>query len=159
MSRREPTYPAPERNPSPATVCPPWLRRAVITLVVVAALELAGLSVGAVYVYQQQQYVEGRGEYRDREAARLEEQIRRSVCDLLDQLPEGGLLERPRTKYGCGPGIPIDQLTPEEQARLQGQGAADRSQQPAAPAGAPTAAGPPDGSIAPPPTRPPTPTR
>ena len=53
-----------------------------------------------------EQYVQGRGEFRDQEQQRLEEQLRRSTCDLLDQLPEGGLLVQPRQKYHCGPGIP-----------------------------------------------------
>lgn len=97
-------------------------RYRLMMLAVVALL----LAVGTLtfFVYQQQQYIQGRGEYRDREAARMEaeneERLRRGICDLLDQLPEGGLLERPRTKYGCGPGIPFDSLTPEEQRRIGG---------------------------------------
>lgn len=69
-----------------------------------------------------EEYVEGKGERRDREAARAEEEskerTRQAMCDLLDQFPEGGLLVRPREKYGCGPGMPISQLTPEEQKDL-----------------------------------------
>ena len=86
----------------------------------VAAVLLLAVAVGflTVYVYQANQYVQGRGEFRDAETARLEEQIRRSICDLLDQLPEGGLLDRPRAKYDCGPGLPAELLTPQEQARL-----------------------------------------
>lgn len=61
-----------------------------------------------------------RGERRDEENERLQDQIRQSTCDLLDQLPEGGLLDRPRSKYGCGPGIPFDSLTPDEQRRISG---------------------------------------
>lgn len=112
--------------PTEAHLCqiPRWLRRLVVALAVLATLQTVGLGLSAVYIYQQQQYVEGRGEYRDREALRIEEEtsdlLRRGICDLLDQLPEGGLLERPRVKYGCGPGIPFDSLTPEEQDRIGG---------------------------------------
>lgn len=56
-------------------------------------------------------YVQGRGEYRDREAERLEreaqERIRAGLCDLLDQLPVSPLLDQPRAKYGCGPGAAV----------------------------------------------------
>lgn len=48
------------------------------------------------------------------------EQRDRQYCDLLDTLPEGGLLDRPRAVYDCGPGIPFDSLTPEEQRRITG---------------------------------------
>lgn len=93
-----------------------------LLLVAVIALLLA---VGTLtfFVYRQQLYIEGRGEYRDREAARMEaenaERTRRAACDLLDTFPEGlPALERARAKYDCGPGIPRALLTPEEQARI-----------------------------------------
>lgn len=57
-------------------------------------------------------------ESRDEQNRQTNQRINQSICDLLDQLPEGGLLERPRAKYGCGPGIPFDQLPPEVQDRL-----------------------------------------
>jgi hypothetical protein len=91
---------------------PPPVRLAIVGLATAVALVIIALSLVGLAVYQADQYVKGRGEYRDRENARLEEQIRRAQCDLLDQLPEGGLLELPREKYGCGPGIPLDQLPP-----------------------------------------------
>ena len=76
-----------------------------------------------------EEYVEGKGEQRDREAAALEKLMReldrQSACDLLDQFPEGGWLDRPREKYNCGPGIPIEELTPEEQEQLEGRGQAN----------------------------------
>lgn len=87
------------------------------------------------FVYQQQQYVEGRGEYRDAETQRLQQRITDAVCDLLDQLPEGGLLERPRDKYGCGPGIPLSELPEDVRRRYQGE-------PPAAPASTTPAAAP-----------------
>lgn len=75
-----------------------------------------------------EQYIQGKGEQRDRENTALQEQIRRSLCDLLDQLPQGGLLDLPRAKYGCGPGLPLDQLPPD----VQGQVRSGRAQPPAA---------------------------
>lgn len=90
------------------------------------ALLLLAVAVGlmAIYVYQANQYVQGRGDYRDAEAQRLEqeatERSRRSTCDLLDQLPATALLDRVRAKYQCGPGTPIAQLPPDVQAELDG---------------------------------------
>jgi hypothetical protein len=63
-------------------------------------------------------YVHGKGQQRDQENARLNQRINDAICDLLDQLPEGPLLDRPREKYGCGPGIPFDQLPPDIQQQL-----------------------------------------
>jgi hypothetical protein len=99
-------------------------RYRMLMLAVVALL----LAVGTLtyFVYQQQQYVQGRGEYRDAEAQRLEESFRRGICDLLDQLPSGALLDRPRAKYDCGPGIPLDQLPPEIRQRFEGTPAPSR---------------------------------
>lgn len=102
---------------------PKWIARCIIGLLILGVLNLSGLSLSLLYDVRQQQYIEGRGEYRDREAARMkvdsEESLRRAMCDLLDQFPEGGWLERPRMKYDCGPGIPIEALTPEEQERIK----------------------------------------
>lgn len=104
---------------------PKAVRLAFIGLVAAVFLVLIGLGLMAVQVYKANQYVQGRGEFRDAEAARMEaessERIRQAMCDLLDQLPEGGLLERPRAKYDCGPGIPVAELTPDEQAQLNGR--------------------------------------
>jgi len=101
---------------------PSWLRRAIIGLLALSAMNLVGLAASLYQDIQQQQYIEGRGEFRDREADRMEaeaqERLRIGICDLLDQLPEGGLLDRPRAKYGCGPGIPLEELTPGEQAEV-----------------------------------------
>jgi hypothetical protein len=68
------------------------------------------------------QFVLGRGQYRDAEDARMEqesiERLRLFACDLLDGLPAGPLLDPKRAQYGCGPGVPIDQLPPEAQRNL-----------------------------------------
>lgn len=73
-----------------------------------------------------------KGEQRDEENARMREQLRQGQCDLLDTFPEGvPALERARGKYHCGPGIPIEDLTPDEQARLQGDAPATTVQPPA----------------------------
>ena len=100
---------------------PPLVRVSIVGLGAAVFLLLIAVGFLTVYVYQQQQYIEGRGQFRDRENDRTNQRINDAICDLLDQLPEGGLLERPRHKYGCGPGIPLDQLTPSEQAQVQGR--------------------------------------
>ena len=106
---------------------PPVVRIAAVGLTLAVGLVIVALVLIGLAVYQADQYVKGRGVYRDQENARTNERINRAMCDLLDQLPEGGLLNRPRAKYGCGPGLPIDSLTPQEQAQLH-------SRTPAAPA-------------------------
>lgn len=98
------------------------VRAALVLLVVAQMLTLAGLGLAAAFIYQQQQYIEGRGEYRDREAERMEEQwqerFRRGQCDMLDNLPEGAVLDRLRDRYDCGPGLPRAELSPEERQEL-----------------------------------------
>jgi hypothetical protein len=78
---------------------------------------LAGIILMGVSVHRTnarlaslEEYVEGRGEYRDREAdaleGRMEESVRQGLCDLLDQFPgPSRFLDGPRAKYGCGPGV------------------------------------------------------
>lgn len=58
-------------------------------------------------------------EYRNEQFKVMREQIRVSNCDLLDQLPEGGLLTRPREKYRCGPGIPLSEYPPDVRQQLE----------------------------------------
>jgi hypothetical protein len=106
---------------------PAVMRLSLAGLVVAVLLQCAAITVLAIYVVQDHNYVIGRGELRDRETVALKEQIRQSICDLLDQLPEGGLLDRPRHKYGCGPGIPLSEFPQGWQDKI-------RSQQPDEPA-------------------------
>ncbi len=61
-----------------------------------------------------EEYVAGRGEYRDRETERLQGEIRDGICDLLDQLPPSPLLDVPRGKYSCGPGASPGLGTPQQ---------------------------------------------
>lgn len=53
-------------------------------------------------------------ELREQQLEQIREEIRIGQCDLLDQLPEGGLLERPRAKYECGPGYPQSEIDPQQ---------------------------------------------
>lgn len=99
---------------------------------VIAYVAIALLAVEAAYIFI---YILGRGQARDEELQRIDERVTRSICDLLDQLPEGGLLDRPRLKYGCGPGIPIEDFPPEVQQQLREQeGAAAATPETSAPA-------------------------
>lgn len=86
----------------------------------IVALLLA-VAVLSWFVWDQQAYIEGKGEERDRETVELNERINGAICALLDRLPEGGVLERPRREYGCGPGIPLDDLPPDEADRIREQ--------------------------------------
>lgn len=90
-------------------------------------------------------FIQNRGVDRDRQNADTNQRINDAICDLLDQLPEGGLLDRPRAKYQCGPGIPLDLLSPEEQAQI---GSRTTPTVPAPTSAVPLAPVPPTGSAA-----------
>lgn len=69
-----------------------------------AAVLLLAVAVGlmAVYVYQANLYVQGRGEYRDAEAQRIEDRIDGVVCDILGEFPAGDpRADRLRARYEC----------------------------------------------------------
>jgi hypothetical protein len=101
---------------------PRVVRLAMIGMVLAQLLTIVALGFSVAYDYQQQQYIEGRGEYRDREATRLEagaeEQDRRTACRILDAFPAGGYLDAVRERFACGPGIPLDQLPADLRARI-----------------------------------------
>lgn len=56
-----------------------------------------------------------RGQMRDAE----QERIREAFCDVFDSLPEGGLLDRPRALFDCGPGIPLEDLPDDLRQRWE----------------------------------------
>jgi hypothetical protein len=98
-------------------------------------------------------FIVDRGEERDRQSRETNQRINDAICDLLDQLPEGPLLDRPRDKYGCGPGIPLEDLPPEQAEQLRQQ----RGQTPAPSVPAESPAVPPQAAPGPPPAPEPSP--
>ena len=64
-------------------------------------------------------YIVGRGQVRERQIQETREQVRASLCDVLDGLPEGGVLDLTRDRLGCGPGLPLSSFSPEDRARLE----------------------------------------
>jgi hypothetical protein len=50
-----------------------------------------------------EQYVAGRGEFRDAEVERQDEAFRRGICDVLAQLTGNERLDELRAKYDCRP--------------------------------------------------------
>ena len=102
---------------------PPWVRRTLLAVGAFMLLFGVGLGCLTYYVYQDHEYVMGRGQFRDAEAVRVQqqttEQIRTAMCDLLDGLPAGPLLDPKRIQYDCGPGVPFEALPPEQQEQLQ----------------------------------------
>lgn len=81
------------------------MRRAPLVIAFVA-IALLAVAVGVLTAY-----IVVLKDARDTESARIDQRITTSMCDLLDQFPAGGLLERPRHKFHCGPGLPAD-ITP-----------------------------------------------
>ena len=139
----------PPNPPAHVHRMPRVFRIAVVGLVGAVFLLLVAVGLIANAVLQQQQYIEGRGVQRDAENARLHEQIRQAQCDLLDQLPEGGLLEAPRTKYHCGPGIPLADLPPSVRQRYAPTPAVPQALTPLPPAASPSASRPAPGTLPP----------
>jgi hypothetical protein len=85
------------------------VRWALAGLVAAVALLLVAVGLMAVYVHQANQYVQGRGEYRNAEAARLDDRIDQVVCDILGEFPAGEpRADRLRVRYDC----PIPETTP-----------------------------------------------
>jgi hypothetical protein len=78
---------------------PRWPTFALAGLVCLLAIAIAVL---AVYVGNLQDYVNGRGDYRDAEAARIEASIGQAVCDILREFPVGDArADRLRARYHC----------------------------------------------------------
>jgi len=155
----EPPVPAPSRGAA--------LLLKVLTGAVVLLLVLSGWLLFTVFRLQQGQsettaFIEGRGAARDAENERLNNRIDAAVCNVLDSLPAGGLFDPIRAQYGCGPGIPVDELDPGAAQNLadiieQGQAAPALAVPPSEPTeAAPTPSGPtlPPGAVITPPARP-----
>lgn len=103
-----------EDHPGHSHPIPAWLL-IVVSICVVGLL--ASVVLVSVQSYQTnkrlsalEEYVQGRGEFRDEEVERQDEQFRVGICDVLSSLPEDQLLDTLRFKYHCGPGIPLRDL-------------------------------------------------
>jgi len=128
---------------------------AVVVLLLANGLTLIyGVSVNT-RLGQLEEYVAGRGVQRDAENQQLQQDISDAVCNVLDSLPAGGLFDPIRAQYGCGPGIPVEQLDPAAAQNLaeiieQGTAAPILPDAPSEPTeAAPTPAGPtpPSGAV------------
>jgi hypothetical protein len=84
---------------------PRWL---ICCLIVMMIVELMIIVIIWLLVQRQQTL----SHYRNQETARTRQEMRDGFCDLLDQFPQSALLDAPRQKYHCGPGIPVSQLPP-----------------------------------------------
>lgn len=128
---------------------------AVVVLLITNGLTLVyGVTVNT-RIGSLEEYVAGRGEIRDEENRQLQQDISDAVCNVLDSLPAGGLFDPIRAQYGCGPGIPVEQLDPAAAQNLaeiieQGTAAPVAPVAPSEPTeAAPTPAGPtpPSGAV------------
>ncbi|NUP83917.1 MAG: hypothetical protein HOV96_40965 [Nonomuraea sp.] len=114
-------WPAPQDEeplpePAPVTMGHTHEQRKLPFVIAYVGLALLAIAVGFLLIY-----VLGRGQYRDQQDARIQEQIRQRICSVLDSLPEGGLLDRSRHENGCGPGTPISDYPPAVQDQLRTQ--------------------------------------
>ena len=96
----------PPETPMHVHRLPGSVRAAVFGLSAAVLLLAVALGLMAVYVYQAHQYVQGRGQYRDAQAARIEqaatEEVRQAACDILGEFPAGDArADRLRVRYDC----------------------------------------------------------
>jgi hypothetical protein len=94
-------------------------------------------------------YIVGRGQVREQQIRDTREQVRESLCDVLDGLPQGGVLDLTRDRLGCGPGMPLESYPPDIQKQLT----------PPAPRATQPATEQPDAAPVPPPAAPEAPAR
>ncbi len=121
----------------------------VLTIVVVLLSLTVGWLLFTTYMLQKGQaettaYIEGRGAARDAENQRLNDRVDQAVCDVLDQLPAGGLFDPIREQYRCGPGIPLGELDPQAAQNLAEILEGAETPTPAAPTTQPQATSAPD---------------
>ena len=64
-------------------------------------------------------FIADRGEERDQQYSTLDERIDRAFCQVFDELPAGEPLDTARKEHGCGPGVPVADLSPEARTNLQ----------------------------------------
>ena len=95
--------------------------RSFLVVVLTVVVVLLSITVGWLLYnsYKTQQdvadvtsYIEDARGRRDEQNAELNARINQAACDVLDQLPAGELLDPVRVQYGCGPGVPVAELTP-----------------------------------------------
>lgn len=92
---------------------PGSVRAALGGLAVAVLLLLIAVGLMASAVYSANQYVQGRGEYRDAEADRLDRRIDQVVCDILGEFPVGDeRADRLRVRYDC----PFPPLPPTDKS-------------------------------------------
>jgi hypothetical protein len=90
---------------------PGWLKPAFIG----CGVAILALVVAVIYLMI---YIIGRGQVREQQIQDTRDQVREQLCDVLDGLPQGGVLDLTRGRLGCGPGLPLSQFSPDIQQRL-----------------------------------------
>jgi hypothetical protein len=63
-------------------------------------------------------YIIGRGQVREAQIEETRRDVREQLCDVLDGLPQGGVLDLTRSKLDCGPGLPLSSFPPDIQRQF-----------------------------------------
>lgn len=93
---------------------PRVVRLAIVGLTAAVFLLLIATGLLATYVYQQQQYIAGKGVQRDRENQQLNQRVTDRICELLGMAPE----DDPKADYYRGqlhcpqPGVAAGEVPP-----------------------------------------------
>jgi hypothetical protein len=107
------------------------------------------LCVGAMVVFMAL-LIQSRSAERDAQAREIAEQNRISWCTALDQFPQDvPTLDRLRAFYGCGPGIALEDLPPDEAEQLRQRRGATPSSPSTLPASPSPGRSPMDGALPP----------
>lgn len=110
----DPMDEVPPAPPAHTHKLPRVVRLAIVGLAAAVFLALIGVGLLAMYVYQQQQYIQGKGVQRDRENAEINQRITDRICDLLALAPaDSPQADYYREQLACPqPGVATDQLPP-----------------------------------------------
>lgn len=91
------------------------LPQSIFRVVIALAVFLLVLAVvDAVLVL----YIIGRGQVREQQIEQTRRDVREQLCDVLDGLPQGGVLDLTRSKLDCGPGMPLSSFPPDIQRQF-----------------------------------------
>jgi hypothetical protein len=102
-------------------------------------------------------YIVGRGQVREAQIEETRRDVREQLCDVLDGLPQGGVLDLTRSKLDCGPGLPLSSFPPDIQRQFTPAPTQPSAPVPAQPTTTPRAAPEPPQDATPAPVQPSTP--
>jgi hypothetical protein len=96
------------KAPEPPEGCPHVAPKRAPLFIAYACIAMLTVAVAGIMIY-----LLSKSAQRDQQIEDTNQEVRKAICQLLDGLPAGGVLDVSRAQFGCGPGTPIDQFPPE----------------------------------------------